>query len=96
MALSNKAKNESTRKLLGGSAPLLGYNSPMERFFRSYKTEWMPRYGYSIFNEAKQSVISYILDYYNQVRPHRFNKGLAPNKKERLFWVEHETVAKIT
>ena len=71
-------------------------NSPMERFFRSYKTEWMPRYGYSLFNEAKQSVIGYILGYYNQVRPHRFNSGLSPNKKEGLYWIEHKAVAKIT
>ena len=30
-------------------------NSPMERFFRSYKSEWMPKNGYSYFKEAKKS-----------------------------------------
>jgi len=29
-------------------------NSPMERFFRSLKTEWVPQIGYHSFNEAKQ------------------------------------------
>jgi putative transposase len=28
-------------------------NAPIERFFRSFKTEWMPKYGYSNF-EALQ------------------------------------------
>ena len=28
-------------------------NAPMERFFRSLKTEWIPTIGYKNFNEAK-------------------------------------------
>ena len=28
-------------------------NAPMERFFRSLKTEWVPTTGYRNFNEAK-------------------------------------------
>jgi len=29
-------------------------NSPMERFFRSFKTEWMPKSGYTDFNTGGQ------------------------------------------
>lgn len=32
-------------------------NAPMERFFRSLKTEWMPTKGYNSFNEAQSAVI---------------------------------------
>ena len=36
-------------------------NSPMERFFRSLKTEWIPTIGYQSFSEAKQSTASTII-----------------------------------
>lgn len=71
-------------------------NAPMERFFRSFKTEWMPSTGYSSFVEAKRSVIRYITGYYSRVRPHRHNGGLAPNESEKRFWLVHKTVAKNT
>lgn len=31
-------------------------NSPVERFFRSLKTEWMPEIGYRTFKEAKYHI----------------------------------------
>ena len=31
-------------------------NSPMVRFFRSLKTEWVPEMGYGSFEEAKSSI----------------------------------------
>jgi len=68
-------------------------NSPMERFFRSLKTEWVPQIGYHSFDEAKQSVWNYIIGYYSQVRPHRHNDGVAPNVAERLFWENSNNVA---
>jgi len=61
-------------------------NSPMERFFRSLKTEWVPEIGYRSFVEAKNAVISYIIGYYSQVRPHQHNGGLSPNAAEQKFW----------
>jgi putative transposase len=61
-------------------------NSPMERFFRSLKSEWVPEEGYSNFEEAFRSIIDYITGYYSQVRPHWYNNGLTPNESERLFW----------
>ena len=71
-------------------------NAPMERFFRSLKTEWVPETGYGDFSSAKQSIIDYIIGYYSELRPHTFNDGLSPNKAEMLFAYDHKTVAKIT
>jgi putative transposase len=48
-------------------------NSPMERVFRSYKTEWMPKYGYDCFDQAQTDV----LKYYNFERGHSYNHYLA-------------------
>jgi len=71
-------------------------NAPMERFFRSFKTEWMPRAGFTSFDEAKQAINYYIIRYYNQVRPHRYNGGLTPVESERLFQNDSKSVAKIS
>jgi putative transposase len=71
-------------------------NAPMERFFRSLKSEWVPQVGYHSFNEAKVAIVNYIIGYYSQVRPHRHNAGLAPNVAEKKYWIEYNTVANIT
>lgn len=71
-------------------------NAPMERYFRSLKTEWIPLIGYKNFNEAKQAIIIYIMDYYNQMRPHRYNGGLSPNDSERRYESSYKTVVNIT
>lgn len=73
-----------------------GYNAPMERFFRSLKSEWIPTTGFQSFVEAKQTVLDYIIGYYSQVRPHSHNDGLSPNEAERQFWINSKPVAKIT
>ncbi|EFF0142099.1 IS3 family transposase, partial [Escherichia coli] len=57
-------------------------NSPMERFFRSLKTEWVPTNGYAGKDEARQQINDYILNYYNSVRPHHYNGGLTPEESE--------------
>jgi putative transposase len=57
-------------------------NSPMERFFRSLKSEWMLSIVYASLMAAKQSVINYIVGYYCNVRPHTNNDGLTPNESE--------------
>ena len=61
-------------------------NAPMERFFRSLKAEWMPKYGYSNFTEAEHSIINYIACYYSQLRPHQHNNGKTPKKAESLYF----------
>ncbi len=71
-------------------------NSPMERFFRSLKTEWVPSKGYDNFTQARCSITNYITGYYSQTRPHQYNGGLTPNESERLFWNDSKAVANIT
>ncbi len=57
-------------------------NAPMERLFRSLKTEWVPEYGYRSFNEAQMDIGYYLMSYYNQKRPHQRNKGISPQAAE--------------
>ena len=71
-------------------------NSPMERFFRSLKTEWMPNIGYQSFEQAKSSIWNYIIGYYSQVRPHRHNRGMTPNQAERAYWNVSKVLASFT
>ncbi len=58
-------------------------NAPMERVFRSLKTEWVPVTGYSSLEQAKVDVGSYLMGYYNHQRSHSFNQGLAPAIAEK-------------
>ncbi len=69
-------------------------NSPMDCFFRSYKSEWMPKFGYKSLDDAKAAVIDYIINYYCMVRPHKHNLGLTPNESERIYWADYKAVAK--
>ncbi|WP_394853165.1 IS3 family transposase [Serratia marcescens] len=71
-------------------------NSPMERFFRSLKTEWVPTDGYAGKDEARQQINDYILNYYNSVRPHHYNGGLTPEESENRYHSYCKTVANIT
>uniref|UniRef100_A0A486XR37 Mobile element protein n=1 Tax=Rheinheimera sp. BAL341 TaxID=1708203 RepID=A0A486XR37_9GAMM len=71
-------------------------NSPMERFFRSLKTEWVPTVGYGSFAQAEREILEYMLGYYSQLRPHHYNGGLAPNETERRYWLGYKDVAKIS
>ena len=71
-------------------------NSPMERFFRSLKTEWVPTIGYSSFAEAEREILDYMLGYYSQLRPHHYNGVLAPNESEHRYWLDYNDVAKIS
>jgi len=56
----------------------------MERFFRSFKTEWMPKGGYATYEQAEREILRYIHDYYNTVRPHSYNGYVAPSVAEKL------------
>lgn len=71
-------------------------NSPMERLFRSLKTEWVPVEGYGDIESAKDHIVKYLVGYYSQQRPHSFNGGLAPNQKEREYFKNFKVVAKIS
>lgn len=71
-------------------------NSPMERFFSSLKSEWVPATGYGSLGEAQSSIVRYITGYYSALRPHWYNGGLTPNESERLFYEQSGRVAKIS
>jgi len=45
-------------------------NAPMERVFRSLKTEWIPTIGYESLEQAKLDIGRYLMGYYNFRRPH--------------------------
>lgn len=71
-------------------------NSPMERFFRSLKTRWIPEFGYTWFEEAKHRIKPYTIGYYSQFRPHTHNDGLTLNAAEKQRWNAYKLVAKMT
>lgn len=71
-------------------------NAPTERFFRSFKSEWMPEIGYPDVAMAKKSITDYMLGYYSSLRPHRHNDGLPPNVAEKNYWSAQKSVAKNT
>ncbi|TCQ90892.1 putative transposase [Pseudomonas sp. JUb52] len=53
-------------------------NSPMERLFRSLKSEWIPATGYLTAMEAQRDISHYLMHRYNWIRPHQHNGGLPP------------------
>lgn len=61
-------------------------NAPMERMFRSLKSEWIPSTGYTTLNEAQRDISYYLMTRYNWLRPHQFNDGLAPAKAEEKLY----------
>jgi putative transposase len=71
-------------------------NAPMERFFRSLKTEWVPKLGYRSLAEANSSIVQYIVGYYSQTRPHKYNGGISPNAAEARYWNASKIVASFT
>ncbi|QIB89172.1 IS3 family transposase [Pseudomonas aeruginosa] len=69
-------------------------NSPMERLFRSLKSEWVPSTGYLTAQEAQRDISHYLMHRYNWIRPHQFNDGLPPavaeeNSTHCPGWVDH-------
>ena len=57
-------------------------NAPMERCFRSFKSEWMPKTYYSSYQQAETDIMQYI-KYYNTIRPHSYNGYLSPIQAEK-------------
>ncbi len=58
-------------------------NVPMERLFRSIKTEWVPETGYMTMIEASKDISDYLMDYDNWQQPHSHNDGVLPVKAEK-------------
>ncbi len=61
-------------------------NAPMERFFRSFKSEWMTKNGYDSQEQATKAISDYIFRYYDSIRPHAHNDYLTPAEKEYEFY----------
>ena len=57
-------------------------NAPMERLFRSLKSEWLPPLGYKSLAAARADIKDYFMRYYNWHRPHGANEGLPPGVAE--------------
>ncbi len=70
-------------------------NSPMERVFRSLKSEWVPPEGYRDIHDAIRDITPYLGRYYNHDRPHSFNGGLSPVEYEKQ-WEEAKNVSSIS
>lgn len=49
-----------------------------ERLFRSLKSEWIPAEGYANLALAQKDIGRYLMDYYNEYRPHSYNGELSP------------------
>jgi len=99
VALANKLTRIVWRYRINQSVSRRGNcwdNSPMERFFRSLKAEWVPTDGYAGKDEARQQINGCILNYYNSVRPHHYNGGLTPEEPENRYHFYCKTVANIT
>ena len=58
-------------------------NAPMERFFGSLKSEWVPEDGYSSEHEARVDVQRYVMRY-NNVRLHSYNGYRSPVVMEKM------------
>lgn len=56
-------------------------NAPVERFFSTLKSEWMPRDGYGSAADAETDVLRFLM-YYNRTRLHSYNGYLTPIAKE--------------
>ncbi|WP_440805184.1 IS3 family transposase [Pseudomonas syringae] len=59
-------------------------NAPMERFFGSLKSEWIPKKGYRNEEEACPDVLRYVIHHYNQVRLHSYNEYRTPVDQEKM------------
>jgi len=53
-------------------------NAPMERLFRSLKTDWIPTMGYMSAAMAKQDIGRYLMQQYIWRRLHQFNRRVTP------------------
>ncbi|WP_422109050.1 transposase [Xenorhabdus bovienii] len=67
-------------------------NSPIERIFRSLKSEWGPPEGYQNMHDAMRDITQYLGGYYNYIRPHCFNGSISPVEYEKQ-WEEAKRVS---
>lgn len=53
-------------------------NAPMERFYKSFKTELIYPNKFETDTQLDESVNRYVYVWYNHIRPHTYNGGLTP------------------
>lgn len=53
-------------------------NAPMERFYKSFKTELIYLNKFENEKQLDEAVNKYVYVWYNHVRPHSYNGGLTP------------------
>ncbi|WP_369681426.1 IS3 family transposase [Pseudomonas gingeri] len=83
---SHKFRNELMTHRINQSMSRKGQcwdNAPMERFFGSLKSEWMPEGGYSSEQEARADLQQYVMRY-NNTRLHSYNDYRSPVAMEKL------------
>ena len=61
-------------------------NAVMECFFKYLKKEELNRRHFQSVEQLNQSLISYIAEFYNPIRPHSHNHGLSPNQMEDRYF----------
>lgn len=83
---SHKFRNELLEHGLWQSMSRKGEcwdNAPMERFFGSLKSEWVPEVCYGSEHEARVDVQRYV-SRYNITRPHSYIDYRSPVSREKL------------
>lgn len=83
---SHKFRDELTTHGLKQSMSRKGQcwdNAPMERFFGSLKSEWVPEGGYRSEHEAQTDINRYVARY-NNVRRHSYNGYHSPAAAEQM------------
>ena len=68
-------------------------NAPTERFFRRFKSQWMPKSGYDSLAQGATAISQYITGYYHRYRPHQHNGGLSPIDAEKACAKTYNGVA---
>ncbi len=61
-------------------------NAVMECFFKYLKKEELNRRHFQSAEQLNQSLVSYIVGFYNPIRPHSHNHGLSPNQMEDRYF----------
>lgn len=58
-------------------------NAPMERLFRSLKSEWVPTTIYQSLSQATKDIGHYLMNRYNWQRPHQLMVDLLPPRRKK-------------
>ncbi len=68
-----------TQSMSGAGTPY--DNAPMERYYNTLKAELIYQYHFNTDKELNDAVNQFAYSWYNQIRPHSFNRYMTPYKK---------------